>query len=60
MKTASEPPALPPSFSGPTAAILVALVGAALVAVGLVLVGVRETKVGQWTPAPVFMPVEAA
>ncbi len=51
MKAASESSPLPPALSGPAAAVLVALVGAALVAVGLFLVGAREAKVGQWLPA---------
>jgi hypothetical protein len=51
MKAASDPSSLPPHLSGPAAAVLVALAGAALVAVGLLLVGVREVKVGQWPPA---------
>jgi hypothetical protein len=53
MKAASESSSLPPDLSGPAAAVLVALAGAALVAVGLLLVGVREAKVGQWAPMPV-------
>jgi len=47
MKTLSEPPALPPEISGPVSAVLVALAGAALVAVGLLLVGVREGGAGR-------------
>jgi hypothetical protein len=31
--------------------VLVALAGAALVALGLLLVGVRESRVSQWMPA---------
>jgi hypothetical protein len=49
MKVA-EPSPVPPSFSSPAAAILVALAGAALVAVGLLLVGVRELEVGTGGP----------
>lgn len=53
MKAASESSSHPPDLSGPAAAVLVALAGAALVAVGLLLVGVRDVRVGQWTPPPI-------
>jgi hypothetical protein len=35
-------------LNGPMAAVLVALAGAALVVVGLLLVGVRQTQAGEW------------
>jgi hypothetical protein len=60
MKAASESSPLPPVLSGPAAAVLVALVGAALVAAGLFLVGAREAKVGQWMPALPPLAVTAA
>jgi hypothetical protein len=47
-------PLLPQSrdFTGPTAAVLVALAGAGLVALGLLLVGTRQERVGFYmTPA---------
>jgi len=41
----------PRDLSGPAAAVLVALAGAALVAVGLLLVGSRDdARVGLWVP----------
>jgi hypothetical protein len=46
-------------LSGPAAAVLVALAGAALVARGLRRVGARETKVGQWAPGLTPLAVEA-
>ena len=39
---------------------VLALVGAALVAVGLLLVGVRQTKAGEWNPAMSSISVEVA
>ena len=59
MKAAAEPFSLPRELSGPMAAVLVALAGAALVALGLLLVGVRETKVGQWAPGLSSISAEA-
>jgi hypothetical protein len=50
MKVASESSPFQPLLSGPAAAVAVAVVGAALVAIGLLLVGVRESRVGLWTP----------
>jgi hypothetical protein len=50
MKAAADPLHLPRELGGPAAAVVVALAGAALVAVGLLLIGVRDTKVGQWAP----------
>jgi hypothetical protein len=42
-------------LSGPAAAVLITLAGAALVAVGLLLVGTRETtRVGLWAPPTSF------
>jgi hypothetical protein len=58
MKADAEPVAEPAyhsrDLSGPAAAIAMALVGAALVAAGLLLVGVRDVShVSQWAaPAP--------
>ncbi len=52
MKAASEPSALAPAPERPGAAVLVALAGAALVAIGLLLVGMRESRVSQWMPVP--------
>jgi hypothetical protein len=40
----------PRGLNGPMAAVLVALAGAALVVVGLLLVGVRQTQAGEWNP----------
>ncbi len=51
MKAARDASPSRPALSGPAAAVLVALAGAALVAIGLLLVGVRGASVGQWTPA---------
>ncbi|HEY7669078.1 MAG TPA: hypothetical protein VH852_00430 [Hyphomicrobium sp.] len=60
MKAASSDPSLPrPLLSGPAAAVLVALAGAALVVLGLLLVGARESRVGQWMP-PSAMDVAAS
>lgn len=62
MKSASHSPSEyhPVILGGPTAAVLVALAGAALVVMGLVLVGTRgETKVGQWAPGLVDFTLEA-
>ena len=62
MKSVSDaPPQIhPDSLGGPTAAILVALAGAALVVVGLMLVGTRgEAKVGQWAPGLVDFSLQA-
>jgi hypothetical protein len=54
MKTASDDLlSHPRDLSGPAAAVLVALAGAALVAVGLLLVGLHDgasTRVGLWAP----------
>jgi hypothetical protein len=50
MIAASDPIPTRQLLSGPAAAVLVALAGAALVAIGLLLVGVREAKVSLWTP----------
>jgi hypothetical protein len=52
MNAASDPISSRPLLSGPAAAVLVALAGAALVAIGLLLVGVREARVSLWMPAP--------
>jgi hypothetical protein len=60
MKAASEPSPLPPILSGPAAAVLVALAGAGLVALGLLLVGARETKVGQWAPGLAPLAIQVA
>jgi hypothetical protein len=51
MKAARDTTPFRPVLSGPAAAVLVALAGAALVALGLLLVGVRESRVSQWMPA---------
>jgi len=53
---------LPPSanLAGPAAAVLVALAGAALVALGLLLVGARQDSVGLRMPGAVPPPVRAA
>jgi hypothetical protein len=40
-----------PLWSGPAAGVLVALAGAALVVIALLLVGVREASGGRWMPA---------
>ncbi len=48
-----------PALSGPAAAVLVALAGAALVAIGLILVGTRDTRISQWTPPAVPAPIGA-
>ncbi len=50
----------PRGFSGPAASVLVALAGAALVVVGLLLVGVRQTRAGEWNPVMSSISVEAA
>jgi hypothetical protein len=50
MHAATDPAPLRSGWSGPTAAVLVALAGAALVAIGLLLVGTRESRVGLWVP----------
>ena len=50
----------PRGLTGPMAAVLVALAGAALVAAGLLLVGVRQTQAGQWNPAMSSIAVEVA
>lgn len=50
MKAAEDPRSLPRDLSGPAAAVAVALVGAAVVAAALLLVGVHENKVGRWLP----------
>jgi hypothetical protein len=52
MNAADEPRLPRPLLSGPAAAVLVALAGAALVAIGLLLVGVREARVSLWMPVP--------
>ncbi len=52
MNAASDPSLPRPLLSGPAAAVLVALVGAALVVIGLLLVGVRDARVSLWMPAP--------
>ncbi len=55
MKAASDILSPAPVLGGPAAAVLVAVAGAALVAIGLLLVGVRGGDVGQWVPtAPVI------
>jgi hypothetical protein len=55
MKVASEPVFQLRDLSGPAAAILITLAGAALVAVGLLLVGARDaTRVGLWAPPTSF------
>ncbi len=54
MNAASQEPTLPRSvMSGPAAAVVVALAGAGLVVVGLLLVGVREARGALWMPASV-------
>jgi len=46
-----------PLWSGPAAGVLVAVAGAALVAIGLLLVGVREANGALWVPvAPAMAP----
>jgi hypothetical protein len=40
--------------------VLVALAGAALVVAGLLLVGVRSPKAGEWNPAVSSIAVEVA
>ena len=59
MKAAIEDP-LPRGFSGPAASVLVTLAGAAIVVDGLLLVGVRETKAGEWNPVVSSLSVSAA
>ena len=60
MKVASDKLEIEPvfqlrDFSGPAAAVLITLAGAALVAVGLLLVGTRDaTRVGLWAPPTSF------
>jgi hypothetical protein len=49
MKAAETSPSAS-NFSSPAAAILVALAGAALVAVGLLLIGVHDVQLGKWGP----------
>lgn len=39
-----------PLWSGPAAGVLVALAGAVVVAIGLLLVGVREANDSLWMP----------
>jgi len=54
MKAAND--SSPPfTLSGPAAAVLVAVVGAALVAAGLLLLGVGDTQIGLAAP-PMPMP----
>jgi len=49
--TAAKPKSpLRPLWSGPAAGVLVAIAGAALVAIGLLLVGVREANGSLWMP----------
>jgi hypothetical protein len=55
MKAAAEPVAEPAyhsrDLSGPAAAIAMALIGAALVAAGLLLIGLRDVStIGHWAP----------
>ncbi len=52
MKVASDSSPSHPLLTGPAAAVAVALVGAALVAIGLLLLGVRDSQVGLWMPVP--------
>ena len=59
MKAATED-LLPRGLGGPAASVLVALAGAAFVVVGLLLVGVRQTKAGEWNPAVSSISVEVA
>lgn len=62
MKSASHSPSYcqPAGLGGPFAAVLIALAGAALVVIGLMLVGTRgETRVGQWAPGLVDFTLEA-
>jgi hypothetical protein len=59
MKAATED-LVPRGFSGPAAAVLVALAGAALVVAGLLLVGVRSPGAGEWNPAMSSISVEVA
>jgi hypothetical protein len=55
MKVASEPVFQLRDLSGPAVAVLITLAGAALVAVGLLLVGTRDaTRVGMWAPPTSF------
>ena len=42
-------------WSGPAAGVLVALAGAALVAIGMLLLGAREATVSLWNPTPPAM-----
>ncbi len=59
MKAATED-LLPRGLGGPAASVLVALAGAALVAAGLLLVGVRSPKAGEWNPVVSSIAVESA
>jgi hypothetical protein len=59
MKAATED-LLPRGLGGPAASVLVALAGAALVVAGLLLVGVRSPRAGQWNPAVCSISVEVA
>ena len=59
MKAATED-LLPRGLGGPAASVLVALAGAALVVAGLLLVGVRSPKAGEWNPAVSSIAVEVA
>lgn len=55
MKALEETSPLPPNLSGPAAAVLVALAGAAVVAAGLLLLGVREVNVGHGAPVGITL-----
>ena len=59
MKAATED-LVPRGLGGPMASVLVALAGAGLVAVGLLLVGVRSPKAGEWNPVVSSISVEVA
>ena len=60
MRALEDPSPLPPILSGPAAAVMVALAGAAVVAAGLLLVGVREVNVGHTAPVGMTLSPMAA
>lgn len=60
MRALENPSELPPILSGPAAAVLVALAGAAVVAAGLLLVGVREVNVGHGASVDMILAPVAA
>jgi hypothetical protein len=47
-------------LTGPTAAVLVALAGAGLVALGLLLVGTRQERVGLYVPTAAALSLDTA